>query len=325
MAQPKVSTQPRELTQIRIAIMSEDTNKSNLVEFEQPSTVSEAAPSVHNIPFIQISRELIQKSKLPIDARMLLIYLISFKEGWKFHDSVIRSDLGIGFTKLKLLFKQLRDAGYVKTVPIIGDYGRMTGSKRLFSSLPEFDKKPKEAVNDPESMESRQSVAPTVRKSEAKYNNNKYINNINKKINKKSFEKEFDEFWEINPKQVDKIDARVEFDKLLNDDYENFNRIMSGRLAENVVIKWENTDIKYVKGPASWLRKRRFNDIVKTEEQLREEFERSNKKSTNRASGRSRLDQQLDTLAEFKQAALRKQQQIEDELSRLGSEEGGSE
>jgi hypothetical protein len=258
--------------------MSEDTNKGNVVELSQPETFSEAAPSVHRWSHIPISREIIQDSKIPIDARMLLIYLVSFKEGWTFYDSKIRKDLCIGISKLKILFKELRDLGYVKTIPIIGEHGRMIGSKRLFSSLPEFNQKPRESANSTESMESRQSEEPTARKSAPKITKGIIkgdLNNNKEKIYKKDFEKEFDDFWAINPKQVDKIDARKEFDKLLDEDYENFNRIMAGRLAQNLVIEWEKTDIQYVKGPASWLRKKRFNDIVKTEEQLREECSKS--------------------------------------------------
>jgi hypothetical protein len=287
-------------------------------------TISQASPLVHRYSHVLISREIIQSSQIPIDARMLLVYLISFKEGWTFYDAKIRKDLGIGFSKLKSLFKQLRELGYVKTVPCMGEHGRMVGSKRLFSSIPEFNKKSKEAANSTESMEIRQSVEPTVRKSEPKIPNSiikddVYINN-NKKINKKAFDNEFEEFWSINPKKVDKEEARAIFNRLLAEDYEDFQRIMDGRRAQNVVIELEGTEKKYIKGPAAWLRKRKFEDEVQTEEQLREENRRSIEKTTRQPVRESRVDRQFRILDEFEQAALRKQRAVQEELERVNTE-----
>lgn len=112
-----------------------------------------------------------------------------------------------------------------------------------------------------------------------------------KKNNKKKFEKEFEEFWEINPKAVDKAEAKQIFESLLAEDYDNFKKIMDGRRAQNIVIEFEGTEKKYIKSPAAWLRKKRFNDEVQTKEQLNAERQRAISKVSRKSMGKSTVDE----------------------------------
>ena len=289
--------------------MSEDTNKDNVVELSQPETISEAAPSVHKWSHIPISREIIQDSQIPIDARMLLIYLLSFKEGWTFYDYKIREHLGIGFSKLKSLFKELRDRGYVKTVPIIGEHGRMTGSKRMFSSLPEFYKKHRESANSTESMVSRQSEEPTARKSEAKITNSIIkgdLNNNNKKIYKKDFEKEFDEFWEQYPKKVDKHKASMIYEKLLKQEGAGLHEVamiaICGQVREREIKEGLGIWQADPKGAKAWLNGHCWENEFQTEDAIREEFERSNKRPGKQPS---KSEQSFNALQEYERKLQR--------------------
>jgi hypothetical protein len=119
----------------------------------------------------------------------------------------------------------------------------------------------------------------------------------------KRFDKEFEEFWKINPKKVDKPESIEIFNRLLSEDYNNFQKIMDGRRAQNVVIEFEGTPQKYIKGPASWLRKQRFNDEVQTEKQLNEEHQRATRKISNKPMGLSALDQYHNLNAELREKA----------------------
>lgn len=288
--------------------MNEDTKKDSAAELEEPSTVSEAASAVHRYSHAQISRAIIQDSKIPIDARMLLVYLTSYREGWTFYDSKIREDLCIGFSKLKILFKQLRELGYVKTVPIIGEHGRMVGSKRLFSSLPEFKTKPREAANTTESMVFRQSEPPTVRKSEAKIPNSITKVDINKnkgKIYKKDFAKEFDQFWEKYPKKVDKHKSSMIYQKLMKQEgiglHEVIMAAVCGQANEREITEslgmWQKPD----KHPTTWLNGRCWENSFKTEEQLSEEAKRS-KPNNNRQP--SKTEERDRMFREFEDEAI---------------------
>lgn len=141
-----------------------------------------------------------------------------------------------------------------------------------------------------------------------------------KKNNKKSFDSEFDEFWAINPKPVDKEESKEVFNKLLSEDYENFKRIMDGRRAQNVIIQLEGTERKYIKGPASWLRKRKFNDEVPTKEQLHEENRRSVNKLAN-PTARTKTDRYHTINAGVRENAIRRIEAIEREEEALEREE----
>jgi hypothetical protein len=140
------------------------------------------------------------------------------------------------------------------------------------------------------------------------------------KVIRKSFDTEFEEFWAINPKPVDKTKAREVFNRLLGEDYGNFQKIMTGRRAQNVVIELEGTERKYIKGPAAWLRSERFNDEIQTEEQLREEHQRSISKSTSQPARRSKGDQYHANNAELRGAIDRKAQELIAEHARVTAE-----
>lgn len=156
----------------------------NVVDLKDVSQPLEASVTVHRIPFTMVNRELIQKSGLSVSARMLIIYLISFDKGWTFYDELIQKDLMVGRDKLVRMYKELTDAGYMKRV-FIRVEGRMCGSKRVFSSQPEF-KISRTTENPyvgefPELRGFQGPGNPVTRKPAAKYNNS---NKINRSLNK---------------------------------------------------------------------------------------------------------------------------------------------
>ncbi len=143
---------------------------------------------------------------------------------------------------------------------------------------------------------------------------------FSKKPIKKCFDAEFDEFWAINPKPVDKLESKEVFNRLLTEDYSNFQKIMDGRRAQNVVIELEATERKYIKGPAAWLRKKKFNDEVQTQEQLHAEHQRSISKITNQPRKLSKVDQQHSLNAELRESAAREVQNLNEERAAVARE-----
>ena len=78
---------------------------------------------------------------------------------------------------------------------------------------------------------------------------------------------------------------------------------MDGRRAQNIVIEFEGTEKRYIKSPAAWLRKRRFNDEVQTKEQLNAERERALCKVSRKSMGKSSIDEYHNLNARVRQEA----------------------
>jgi hypothetical protein len=86
--------------------------------------------------------------------------------------------MGCGVNKLKDLFKELRDAGYARRIPIRNENGDFIGSKREFASSPIFlSKKPNETEVPMEGLKNGPSETmerPEIKRS---FNNTSFVNN----------------------------------------------------------------------------------------------------------------------------------------------------
>jgi hypothetical protein len=161
---------------------------------KEPKT-SRAGKATLKDSFTTVPNSFFRCNKLSTDARYLLMYLNSFSSTWKFHDEVILKDLDWGVTKLKSIFKELREHGYVKTITISAERGRFGGKERLFHWEPIYflenqkdcknenltDSLKKRGSGITEGMENRPSVTegmenrPSVKRT--LYNNNNSNNN----------------------------------------------------------------------------------------------------------------------------------------------------
>lgn len=288
--------------------MNDTTKDSNIIDL--PQIVSEAAESVHNVPFSMISRELIQKSGLSPESRMLIIYLISFGKGWIFYDEVIRRDLNdIGRDKLERMFRELRERGYLKNVQLRGADGRVCGSSRIFSGTPEFlashrDPEKPGSGEITETLENRGPGKPVPGKTASKYSNSKY-NNSNKII----VQDKFDQFWTLYPEKRSKQQALKIFTKIITDSPELFGIIMNAIHHQNRE-RSRRHELGLLtpspKHPTTWLNQGCWTDETKTEEQLNEEYNRNRPRSNSRHQagqrGKEKLDAHIRSLAERVQA-----------------------
>lgn len=91
---------------------------------------------VHEYNYTQVCNKLIDNKKLSPLSKYLLIYLIKQKRGYVFHDHCLMKEMRVGVAKLKTLFSELRNEGYVKTVTIPGEKGQFKGKMRLFAKTP---------------------------------------------------------------------------------------------------------------------------------------------------------------------------------------------
>lgn len=63
-------------------------------------------------PYAMVSRELINDTSISPNARITLIYMLSFKDGWKFFHSQLQKGIGIGERALNSAIQELINAGY---------------------------------------------------------------------------------------------------------------------------------------------------------------------------------------------------------------------
>jgi hypothetical protein len=91
-----------------------------------------------------------------------------------------------------------------------------------------------------------------------------YLNNtlvINTKISKKILEESFEQFWEIWPKRVARVDALRAWMKLApNDDL--LKVILATVTRHNESWRREGTAKKHIPNPATWINGKRWNDEI---------------------------------------------------------------
>jgi len=90
-------------------------------------------------PFTIISNELLRENTLSFEALGLLCYLLSHSSSWKTRRSVISRERGIGKDKLKRIFDELIEKGYMKMVFSNGANGYRITSY-WYSEKPKFKK-----------------------------------------------------------------------------------------------------------------------------------------------------------------------------------------
>ena len=110
--------------------------------------------------------------------------------------------------------------------------------------------------------------APEIREEE-----NMVISN-NKKINKKVFSKEFEEWWKEVPRKVSKDAAYRKFNTLLAAKIVTFDELIEGmkRYAEH--CREENTEEQYIKHPSTWLNGGCWKDEYKKKRSIGDWLER---------------------------------------------------
>jgi hypothetical protein len=78
--------------------------------------------SKHN--FTPISNELIQNTKLTLEARALIMFIISLPESWVIYKSQVQRALNMNRVKFNRVWKECVDFGYIKVIKERADRGR---------------------------------------------------------------------------------------------------------------------------------------------------------------------------------------------------------
>ena len=78
--------------------------------------------SKHN--FTPISNELIQNTKLPLEARALVMFIISLPESWIIYKQQVQRALNMKRVKFNRVWKECVDSGYIKVIKERAALGR---------------------------------------------------------------------------------------------------------------------------------------------------------------------------------------------------------
>jgi biotin operon repressor len=186
--------------------------------------------------FTQIPNNWLRDKRLSLGAKGLLAQLLSHSPGWKISQESLGRDNGIGRDAIRTLINELLEAGYLSR-----SEERERTEKGYLGGFTYTTQDP--SVNPTQDN-------PTQDNPLHKNNNikNKNLKN-NERIYSDSLEKDFDEFWSLYPKKVDKGAALRAFKRAAKK--EPVNQILLG--AERYASDPNLPEKRFIKNPATWL------------------------------------------------------------------------
>lgn len=92
----------------------------------------------HNENFTRIQNQLITDVRISVEARGLMVFILSLPNDWSFSIRGIASQTGLGVSVVERLITELKKYGYAKS-EIIRDKGRIVGSSWEFYEIPYID------------------------------------------------------------------------------------------------------------------------------------------------------------------------------------------
>lgn len=306
--------------------------------------------------FTTLYNDCINDERLSIGALAILVYIMSKPENWNVMISDLKRRFSIGRNKTYNIISELCSYGYMKRIRetlqdgTVAKWVIVASDKPIFGNSQEDDKQPlpenQDLVPDPQnrdldvrSKKSPQLVESTkvVQKSNENHPDpyfgevHPYIQKkdfLIKKENiycaKKSFEKEFEEFWIAYDNKKGKEKCRKTYAKLLRDKgvnlHDNIMYAISEQKRERTLEDSLGIWNPPKKMPLTWLNGHHWDDTVKTEEQLHEERKRAVRKISNKPMGKSKVDQYHDINARVIEAGEREMQRLDAEIAMLERE-----
>ena len=286
--------------------MSEYANIVNVVDIDKKETLERSEKS-KKTNFSIIDNSCLQNTMLSLEAIGFLSHLLSLPDDWVVYSSYFCKKFNVGVKKVRAIMAELIDSGYMQRTRLRGERGRLGGWITKYSDTPEFLIF---KCDSPESqnglvVDSPESHLPPVVKEQLQ--STKGISyKVNNKKYKKDFDKEFDEFWEQYPKKVDKHKANMIYEKLLKQEGLGLHEVvmiaLCGQVREREITEGLGMWVSPMKHPTTWLNGRCWGNQFKTEDAIREEFERSNKKSGKQPS---KSEQSFNALQEYERKLQR--------------------
>jgi hypothetical protein len=188
--------------------------------------------------FTQIPNDWLRDKRISLGAKGLLAQLLSHAPGWRISQESLGRDNGVGRDAIRTLINELLEAGY-----LMRSEERERGEKGYLGGYTY-------TTQDP-TQDNPTQANPLLKKNNIKNNNIK-----NNERTYSDSQTEFETFWELYPKKVDKGAAVRAFRKALKT-FEALEVIAGAkRYAEDPNLP----EKRYVKNPATWLNAEAWNN-----------------------------------------------------------------
>lgn len=189
--------------------------------------------------FTQIPNDWLRDKNISLGAKGLLAQLLSHSPGWRISQESLARDNGIGRDAIRTLINELLQAGY-----LMRSEERERTDKGYLGGYTY-------TTQDP-TQDNPTQDNPLHKNNNLKKNNLKN----NERIYSDSLENDFDEFWKVYPKKVDKGAALRAFRKALKN--HDLALVIEGakRYAEDPNLP----DKQFIKNPATWLNAEAWNN-----------------------------------------------------------------
>lgn len=156
--------------------------------------------------FTMVPNALIRDEETPALAKLLLIYLLSHKVGYQILDTQIMREAGLGREALRTARKQLEDLGFIELMRVRNQDNSLGGYRyELQDARGWFSTVAQPTVGQPTVGE------PTV--GNPPHNRKLIPKKTNLENTKSNNTREFESFWNLYPKKVDKRLAEKSFQK----------------------------------------------------------------------------------------------------------------
>jgi biotin operon repressor len=191
--------------------------------------------------FTQIPNDWLRDPKISLGAKGLLAQLLSHAPGWRISQENLAHANGVGRDAIRTLINELLDAGY-----LLRSEDRERNEKGYLGGYTYTTQDPHEPTQDNPTQGNPLHKKNILKKNNLKNNERTYSDSQN----------EFDNFWELYPKKVDKGAAIRAFRKALKT-FEATEVIEGAkRYAEDPNLP----EKRYVKNPATWLNAEAWNN-----------------------------------------------------------------
>lgn len=182
--------------------------------------------------FTQIPNDWLRDKNISLGAKGLLAQLLSHSPGWRISQESLARDNGIGRDAIRTLINELLQAGY-----LMRSEERERTDKGYLGGYTY-------TTQDP-TQDNPTQDNPLHKNNNLKKNNLKN----NERIYSDSLENDFDEFWKVYPKKVDKGAALRAFRRAIKNT--EVSQVIDGakRYAEDPNLP----EKQYIKNPSTWL------------------------------------------------------------------------
>lgn len=208
---------------------------------------------------------LIQNSAITLEARGLLVYLLSLPSDWKLNIKDLSKKNNVGENKIRKLIKELMKYRYIiRTQSRIKDGTFKSFDYFIYDTPQTLEIRP---VDDLPHVDIPQVDNPLV---DIGYTYKE--NNIQNKHNtKETYTDAFEEFWKICKRKIEKFNTFELYKKIIKKVDPSI--LLKTMKQYNLEKEKTNTEIKFYKHPLSWLRAKKWEDeyIAEKDEEPTEE------------------------------------------------------